>query len=387
MQGRSIIDNVPFSAGARGNDGRNRKWKVRRIHELLSNTPALEPTYNRARSVIRLFRKSGFYEITQRCNLKCEGCYYFEGGYDAAVGDETSIETWRRFFGEEQRRGVIMGYFVGAEPALAQERLLAAVEHIPFGIIGTNGTIRIDQAVPYRIQISVWGNDALDSALRGGSVFRKALRNYQGDRRAIVIYTFNRWNIEDTRNVAAICHDHGIKITFNIYSPTVAYLRKLHDAIPYGHSVFDVSRSEDSPILDPVRYAAIRDLSESLMDDFPDTVVYSRAYNRFITAPGPRYVIDSKTGIAENCRSRIQGHLIYYKTNLHAARVKCCTPDVDCIHCRLYSGGWVTRLDPRVEDLDNPTTFQEWLEMVDVFGRIFIYEPRHVATETATVES
>ncbi len=52
---------------------------IRRIAEFGASDPAIRDRYENAKQVVRIFRKPAFYEITQRCNLKCEGCYYFEG--------------------------------------------------------------------------------------------------------------------------------------------------------------------------------------------------------------------------------------------------------------------------------------------------------------------
>ena len=59
----------------------NPRMVLRRIGEILNQDPHLADRYENAKKIIRIFRKPAFYEITQRCNLKCEGCYYFEGSF------------------------------------------------------------------------------------------------------------------------------------------------------------------------------------------------------------------------------------------------------------------------------------------------------------------
>src|SRR6185312_15657280 len=100
---------------------------LRRIREVLDDNPHLAPRYEEAKKIIRIFRKPAFYEVTQRCNLKCEGCYYFEGNFKP-VKEQDSIKAWEDFFAVEKERGVSIAYFVGAEPALEQERLVAAAK-------------------------------------------------------------------------------------------------------------------------------------------------------------------------------------------------------------------------------------------------------------------
>src|SRR5882724_4982430 len=120
---------------------------IRRIAEFGASDPAIRERYENAKRIIRVFRKPSFYEITQRCNLKCEGCYYFEGNFQP-VPEEGSLAAWEAFFASEAERGVSIAYFVGAEPALEQERLVAASRAFACGNVGTNGTVKIDPVVP-----------------------------------------------------------------------------------------------------------------------------------------------------------------------------------------------------------------------------------------------
>jgi hypothetical protein len=110
------------------------------------------------------------------------------------------------------------------------------------------------------------------------------------------------------------------------------------------------------------------------MDDFPETVVYSRAYNDWATRPGPLHDIDPETGIATGCGSRIIGQMRYHTADGEMAARKCCTPDVDCSSCRMYSGGWSSKFQPTLEDVASEAAFSDWLEMMRTLGQIFLYD-------------
>jgi len=352
---------------------------LRRIRELTGLDPHLAARYEAAKSTIRHFRKPAFYEVTQRCNLKCEGCYYFESER-APVDEQEQVAQWERFFSIEAQRQVSMAYFVGAEPALHQERLMAAAGHFSHGNVGTNGTIRIDSAIPFRISISMWaGDDDTDKTLRGASVFRKAFRNYRGDRRAIVYYTLSRWNLDGARTIAEMCRDSGLPLTFNLYSPTATYLAKLAANLPNDEEFFRISRPEDTPMLSDEDLARAEGAVLDLMEDFPETVLYSRAYNRWSTRPGPLHELDAD-GTARFCGSRITSSMHYYGADLSRRDVKCCTPDLDCSQCRIMSGGWSTKLSPDADDLADADAFSDWLEMLEALKRIFVYEHGAAAT-------
>ncbi|TGY88991.1 radical SAM protein [Marinicauda algicola] len=349
-----------------------------RVHELAHTSADLSARYKAAKQIIRAFRKPAFYEVTQRCNLFCEGCYYFEGGLGEVVRETADTTAWKRFYAEEAARGVTMAYFVGAEPALHQERLLAAAPMFPYGNIGTNGTIAIHPDVPYRIGVSLWaGDDATDRTLRGASVFRKAFRNYEGDPRAIMLFTLSPWNLDTVASVAQMCRDHGLPLTFNMYSPTTTYLAKLAAGAPHDGRYFRVSAPGHTPCFSADDLERTRDKVESLMENYPDTIVYSKAYNAWATRPGPLYDIDPDSGIATHCGSRMIGAMKYYGANLQPKSAKCGTSDVDCSTCRMYSGGWSSKFQPTSRDLQSPATFQAWLEMIEVLGKIFLYRDPH----------
>jgi hypothetical protein len=350
---------------------------LRRIREILDGHPDLQPRYETAKQIVRVFRKPAFYEVTQRCNLKCEGCYYFEGSLGELVQEEDSPDAWDEFFAAEAERGVSIAYFVGAEPALHQERLVAAARYFPFGNIGTNGTVRIDPIVPYRVAISMWaGDDETDRKLRGASVFRKAFKNYRGDPRALVYYTLSRWNLEGARNIALMCRDNGLPLTFNLYSPTTTYLKKLAEGHSNDTEFFRVSRPGDTPMFTDADLARARRVVLDLMEEFPETVLYSKAYNDWSTRPSQLHETDAD-GLAPKCGSRIGGHMNYYGSHLKPMTKKCCTPDLDCAQCRIMSGGWSTKLQPDAQDLADADAFSQWLEMVEAIRRIFVYHAEH----------
>jgi hypothetical protein len=347
---------------------------LQRLHALVQANSDFSARYEEAKRVVRVFRKPAFYEITQRCNLKCEGCYYFEGGITNHVPEEASLRAWEDFFAAEAQRKITMAYFVGAEPALHQERLIAAAPYFPHGNIGTNGTIRIDPAIPYRIGVSVWaGNDSTDRELRGGAAFRKAFRNYAGDRRVIVLYTLSPWNLSEARTVAQMCRDHGLPLTFNMYSPTGNFLNKLRRESANDNEFFRVSRPGYTPCFSDEDLGRTRRVVADLMDDFRDTIVYSRAYNDWATGRGSRYDVD-ENGIAKRCGSQMVGNMSYYGTDLRQMQPKCATPDINCSECRMYSGGWSSRFQPDEADIASERAFSDWLDMMQVLGRIFLYD-------------
>jgi sulfatase maturation enzyme AslB (radical SAM superfamily) len=92
------------------------------------------------------FLRESTYDMTCRCNIRCEGCYYYEGEKQHAreVGDP---EQWRALMRSEKARGITYVVLAGAEPSLVPELLAVCYEQMPLGAIATNGLKRIPETV------------------------------------------------------------------------------------------------------------------------------------------------------------------------------------------------------------------------------------------------
>ncbi len=193
--------------------------RVRAIREICRSDAALEQSFQKVRKDARKLSNPVSVDLTSRCNLFCEGCYYYEGDAQEMT-DEEDISRWRAFFAAEAKENVQFVYVGGAEAALFPDRIRAAADKIPNGIIAANGTVKIAKDIPFRIAVSVWGNPEDTAKLRGGGTFWKALRNYANDPRAHFVYTINSQNMGQIREVARIMKGEGAQMTFNMYSPT-----------------------------------------------------------------------------------------------------------------------------------------------------------------------
>ncbi len=334
---------------------------MRRVSALLRANPDLAPEYNSMRERARNLRVAGSYDITSRCNLWCEGCYYFAGDQHA-LRDEADLERWRVFFESERDRGVTFAYIGGAEPALEQKRIRLAQENIPYGTVAANGTIKINPDIHYRIIVSVWGDEQLTTELRGGSTFWKAIRNYRDDDRALFAYTITKQNIDQVSKVVEILAGEGVEVAFNMFSPTTAYLEKLRTAAENDREFFRVSNPENNLCFTDDDLKRCRDTVDQLIAQYPNNVIYPRAFNREVTASAPLYDLDPETGIATNCAGR-HSELRTYLSTLELSDRKCCMPNMDCSQCRALTAYLPSRLKPRPGDVADRQSFIDWIEI------------------------
>jgi len=176
------------------------------------------------------FLRESTYDMSNRCNLRCEGCYYYEGEKQFAV-ENGQVEAWRGLMRGEKERGITYVVLAGAEPSLVPELLAVCYGEMPLGSIATNGFRKIPESVGYKIHISVWGNDETSYRVRKArDLLKKQVGNYREDPRAVFVYTFTRENIGEVYEVAERLVGEGCQLTFNVFSSPVGYRGPLrHD--------------------------------------------------------------------------------------------------------------------------------------------------------------
>ena len=63
------------------------------------------------------FLRESTYDMSNRCNLRCDGCYYYEGEKQFAR-ENGDPEAWRTLMRAEKARGITYVVLAGAEPSL-----------------------------------------------------------------------------------------------------------------------------------------------------------------------------------------------------------------------------------------------------------------------------
>jgi hypothetical protein len=326
-----------------------RRWK---FSELLAD-PEVKARWEKVRRYF--FLRESTYDVTNRCNLRCYGCYYYEGDkqFTRENGDP---EAWRALMHQEKERGITYVVLAGAEPSLVPERLAVCFAEMPLGCIATNGFHRIDPAVGYRIHISVWGDDATSLKVRKAKdLLRRQIANYCGDPRAVFVYTFTRENIDEVYGVMETLAASDCRTTFNIFSAPVGYRG------PLRH--------------DPSSLLKTREAMRKMMDLYPRHLLFS-PYNAvahthalglhdLYNCSYPRKNASTDIGLGRSFRQ--------FRTDLTWDRnVSCCVPDTDCDDCRHYAAGSAVVTARLYRHVANPLTFKSWLDYVDTYLAVWV---------------
>ncbi len=331
------------------NDPQNRTWK---FSEILADTETRE-RWEKVRKYF--FLRESTYDMSNRCNMKCDGCYYYEGDKQFA-SENKNPEAWRQLMRSEKERGITYVVLAGAEPSLASELCQVCYDEIKWGAIATNGIKRFPDSIGYKIHISVWGNDETSAGVRNAkNLLERQIKNYQGDNRAVFVYTFTRTNIDEVSEVVETLVRHDCQYTFNIFSP------------PVGHQS-DLSHNDES-------LAYTRKTMLEILSKYPQHTLYS-TYNAvahtfkyglhdLYSCSYPRMNPSTDIGLGRSFRQ--------YRTDLSWDRdVACCVPDTDCKECRHYAAGSAIVTARMFRHAVNPDIFRSWLDYVDTYLAVWV---------------
>ncbi len=301
------------------------------------------------------FLRESTYDMSNRCNIRCDGCYYYEGDKQFAA-ENLNVEDWRQMMRAEKVRGITYVVLAGAEPSLVPELLEACYAEMPLGCIATNGFKKIPELVGYKIHISVWGNDETSLRVRRAkNLLMRQIENYANDPRAVFVYTFTRDNIDEVFDVAARLADAGCRMTFNVFSSPVGYQG------PLRHNQESLQLTREAMI--------------DLLNRYPKHVLFS-VYNAVAhTSLGglhelyecsyPRCNPSQDIGLGRSFRQ--------YRTDLNWDRsVACCVPDTDCADCRHYAAGSAVVTARLYRHVNDPDTFKSWLDYVDTYLAVWV---------------
>ena len=301
------------------------------------------------------FLRESTYDMTNRCNIRCEGCYYYEGEKQFAKENQDP-RAWRKLMESEKARGITYVVLAGAEPSLVPELCRVCFDVMPLGAIATNGLKRIPAAIDYKIHISVWGNDATSLRIRHADrMLIRQIENYRLDPRAVFVYTFTRDNIEQSREVAEILAKNECRLTFNLFSAPVGYQGSLR------HTPFSLEKTRSTMI--------------DLLQRYPDHVLFSpynavahthdKALHALYACSYPRMNPSTDIGLGRSFRQ--------YRTDLAWDRnAACCVPDTDCSDCRHYAAGSAVVTARLFRHADDPETFRSWLDYVDTYLAVWL---------------
>src|SRR5437899_2397543 len=204
-----------------------RQESVERVARRLAGADeALLTRFHAVRAFSRTIRSSE-YHVTNACNIRCRGCWFFTFDFDKQTKDQTDLAALRAFIQRERARHINAALLIGGEPTLVPDRIMAFVEGMEYVTISTNGfrPLPRDGFERVGVAITLFGGGPLDDELRaikpnGGTftgLFDTALGHYRDDARAMFVYAITSPGVQHIEPTVRRTLDNVNPVLFNYY--------------------------------------------------------------------------------------------------------------------------------------------------------------------------
>lgn len=155
-------------------------------------------------------------DITSRCNLNCEHCYWKKTGN---LKKEISLKELEKIFNEFHEKGVDAIFLTGGEPLLRIDVIRMANKIFNSVSLVSNGTIKVPEDIQRRIFVSIDGPRDIHNKIRGADVFDKIMKNIKNDKRVILTPTLSKTNYKYIDDLISIARESNVEgITFSLYT-------------------------------------------------------------------------------------------------------------------------------------------------------------------------
>jgi radical SAM family protein len=359
-------------AASRGADLISRPESVEKAAATLAgDDEALLQRFRAVRSFSRSIRASE-YHITNACNLRCRGCWFFAFEFDKETKDETCLDELRAFIERERARHINAALLIGGEPTLVPDRVAAFVDRMQYVTISTNGLRPLPRSGFERVSIGItlFGGGELDDRLRAVTpagrqftgLFDTVLRNYRSDLRAIFNYAVAISGIQHIDETVRRILDNGNVVTFNLYTDYQTDRTAEH--------------SSDQRLLDEVLRVA---------DRYADAVVAHPYYIRALLTGGTsfgRFGYDVCPSVSwdhpAHGKRRANGNPTLPMFNVYGADLStvqfCCTSG-HCDRCRDSQAVQSWLLIAVRSFLQSRAALRTWIELAESYWRQFVWSP------------
>ena len=319
--------------------------------------------YQRYKKISKLNIRSSIYDVTNRCNLRCKGCFFFSSGEDKAAVEEMDVKKWEKFIGREKERGVNLAILIGGEPTLCFDRVEAFYKQLPT-FCATNGLIKIprDRFPDMMVGISLWGDEEDEKVLRGKDTFAISSKNYEGDPYTYYLYTINSKQIGKTEHIIKKIRDVGLKVHMQLLSN---------------------DEGVDGFFWKPEELKDLRSEMDDMLDKYPDTLISSKYYHEIITTGkmlGRKFGWMECPSVSQPLDKRKPGpkrliEFIRWASDLKTMH-RCCTSEIrNCSTCKDGAAHMSWVMVNKRAHIRTTKDLQNWIEVYEMFAKLYQFIP------------
>ncbi|MFH1981168.1 MAG: radical SAM protein [Pseudomonadota bacterium] len=319
--------------------------------------------YTRYKTISKLNIRSSIYDVTNRCNLRCKGCFFFSSNEHRVGEEEMDTARWEAFVDAERARGVNLAILIGGEPTLCLDRVEAFYQRLPT-FCATNGLIKVprDRFPDLMVGISLWGDETDEKTLRGKDAFSISSKHYAGDSHAYYLYTITPKQLGKTERIIKKIRDVGLKVHVQLLS---------NDE---GVDGFHWNAAE---------LAAVRGEMDAMLDAYPDTMISSKYYHEIITTgqmlgrpfgwaecPSVTAPLD-----ARDPQPKRLTNFIRWASDLKTMH-RCCTSETrDCTTCKDGAAHMSWVMVNKRAHMRSTRDLQNWIEIYEMFAKLYQFIP------------
>lgn len=322
-----------------------------------------EQWLKRYKKISKLNIRSSIYDVTNQCNLRCKGCFFFSSGAHKAASEEKDIQKWETFVDSEKQRGVNLAILIGGEPTLHFDRVEAFYNRLPT-FCATNGLIKVprDKFPDMTLGISLWGDEKDEKVLRGKDTFSISSKNYEGDPYTYYLYTITPRQIGKTDRIIRKIRNVGLK----------AHMQLLSN-----------DEGVDGFFWRPEELLEIRQEMDDMLDKYPDTVISSKYYHEIITTGvmlGRPFGWKECPSVTEPLDKRDPKpkrliHFIRWAFDLKTMH-RCCTSETrDCSMCKDGAAHMSWVMVNKRTHMRSTRDLQNWIEIYEMFAKLYRFLP------------
>lgn len=319
--------------------------------------------YARYKAISKLNIRSSIYDITNRCNLRCKGCFFFSSGEHEAAEEQMDISEWEAFIDREKERGVNLAILIGGEPTLCMDRVEAFYKRMPT-FVATNGLIKVprERFPDMMVGISLWGSSDDEKTLRGKDTFAISSRHYEGDPHVYYLLTITPKLVGKIEPIVQKIRNVGVKVHMQLLSNDEGV-----DGFNWtNQELADVCREMDD-----------------LLDRYPDTVVSAKYYHKIITTgtmlgrpfgwaecPSVTQPLDDR----KNNPRRLT-NFIRWASDLKTMH-RCCTSETrDCRTCKDGAAHMSWVMVNKRAHMNSTRDLQNWITVYEMFAKLYQFIP------------
>ncbi len=319
--------------------------------------------YERYKKISKLNIRSSIYDVTNRCNLRCKGCFFFSSDEHSVAEEEKDVKLWEQFIDQEMERGVNLAILIGGEPTLCMDRIEAFYKRMPT-FCATNGLIKVDRErfPDMMVGISLWGDEADEKTLRGRDTFSVSSKNYAGDKHTYYLYTITPKQIGKTERIIKKIQSAGLKVHMQLLS---------NDEGVNGF------------FWQPEELTAIREEMDAMLEDYPDTVISSKYYHEIITTGtmlGRPFGWNECPSVTDPLDKRDPKpkrltNFIRWASDLNTMH-RCCTSETrDCTTCKDGAAHMSWVMVNKRAHMRSSEDLQNWIEVYEMFAKLYQFIP------------